>query len=358
MIHVAKPMVGDEEINAVINVLKSGNFTSGAEVAAFEKEFAEYIGVKHAVSCNSGTAALQLAMQALNIKGKEVVVPPMSFFATVSSVIMSGNTPVFSDVDERCNLDPENLEIYINGTAEAIIPVHFYGHPCQIDKIMEIAKRHNLFVIEDCAQAHGAEVNGRKVGSIGHIGCFSFFATKNMTTIEGGMITTNSDEVAREVKILRSHGMIDRNTHLRIGYNYRLNEVSGAMGRVQLRKLDELNKKRIEISYDLMNGIEPKEWFKLYIPEKNVKDVFFWFPIFCDYPGKFSSYLEENGIGYRFRYNKPLYDQPCLNSNYSFNFRERAENFSGKMFGLPNYPGLTKYQVNKVIDVVNNFNPL
>lgn len=358
-IPVARPMVGEEEIEAAIRVLRSGNYISGPEVAAFEEEFADYIGVKYAVACNSGTAALQLALQALSIehKNQEVIVPSMSFFASVSSVVLAGATPIFADVDDRCNIDPNDIQQYLWSGTKAIIPVHLYGHPCQIDKINQIAKKNNLFVIEDCAQAHGAEFKGKKVGSLGHIGCFSFFATKNMTTIEGGMITTNNEDVASQAKVLRSHGMIDRHTHIKIAQNFRMNEVSAAIGRVQLRKLGVLNRTRIENSLELLDGIEEKEWFKLYQPEDHVKDVYFWFPIYCNKPQQFIEYLNKHDIGFRFRYHQPLYNQPCLNGCYSYNFRKNADVLSGRMFGLPNYPGLTKYQISKVIDVVNNFKP-
>jgi len=357
MIPVARPVIGDKEIEAAVRVLKSGMYTSGKEVEKFEEEFASYIGTKYAVACNSGTAALHMVLASRYLGEDEVLVPAMSFFATVSSVIMAGYIPVFVDVDDRGNMDPDDLERKITSRSSAVMPVHFYGNPCQIDRILDIAKKHKLSVIEDCAQAHGATFKQQKVGSFGLAGCFSFFATKNMTTIEGGMVTTNDEEKAKFCKMMRSHGMTDRNTHLILGYNYRMNELSAAVGRVQLKRLDLFNKLRTVNSTYLLGRIEDKEWFKLYYPEPHKKDVYFWFPIYCEYPEKFSKHLKDNGIGFRFRYNEPLYKQPCLPSRYYTVHCPNAERLSGKIFGLPNYPALSLEELDKVIDVVNSFKP-
>ena len=358
MIPVARPVIGDEEIEAAIRVLKSGMYTAGREVANFEEKFAEYIGTRYAVVCNSGIAALHLALQAYFFDDDfEVIVPSMSFFATVSSVIIAGGKPIFVDVDDRCNMDPKDVEDKITSRTAAIIPVHLYGHPCQISEILTIARKHNLKVIEDCAQSHGAMYNYIKTGSFGDVGCFSFFATKNMTTLEGGMITTDDEKIYDVCKCLVSHGMKDRNTHLFVGYNYRMNELSAAIGRIQLKKLDMFNNKRIENSMLLLSHLDDKEWFKFYYPEEKTKDVYFWFPMYCEYPTEFSNYLKKNEIGFRFRYHQPLYKQVCLPSEYSQVFCPNAEKLSGKMFGLPNYPGLDKQELERVIDVVNSFRP-
>lgn len=357
MIPVARPVITNDEIEAAIRVLESGMYTSGKEVEKFEEEFAAYIGTKYAVACNSGTAALHLSLASRYLGEDEVLVPSMSFFATVSSVMMAGYIPIFVDVDDRGNMDPEDLERKITSRSSAVIPVHLYGHPCDMDKIVDITNRYNLTLIEDCAQAHGAEFKQQKVGSFGEMGCFSFFATKNMTTIEGGMITTNDEEVTKFCKMMRSHGMSDRNTHLILGYNYRMNELSAAIGRVQLKRLDLLNKLRVVNSTYLLGNIEDKDWFKLYYPEPNKKDVYFWFPIYCEFPEKFSKHLKDNGIGFRFRYNEPLYKQLCLPSHYYKVYCPTAEKLSGKMFGLPNYSALSIEELDQVIDVVNSFRP-
>jgi len=362
MIKVAIPIIGQEEIDAAVEVLKSGMYTSGKIVNKFEEEFAEYIGTKYAVACNSGTAALHMVLKCLGIdEDSRVIVPDMSFFASASSVFMAGGGVEFADVKyDDCNINPKSIEKLIDLDTRAIMPVHFYGNPCDMDEIMKIADDNNLFVIEDCAQAHGAEYKGKKVGSFGIANCFSFFATKNMTTIEGGMITTDEKYIYNKCKQLRSHGMTDRNTHSMIGYNYRMTELNGAIGRVQLRKLDEMNDKRINNSHYLHDGIKTDRVHSLVREEDypHKKHVYFWFPVEVNpiWIPKFMEHLQENGIGYRHRYLKPLHTQPLFKGQYDYD-NSGAELMSGRVFGLPNHPGLGYKDLDKVIEVVNNFKP-
>ena len=255
------------------------------------------------MACNSGTAALHMVLKCLGItEDSKVIVPDMSFFATASSVFMAGGSVEFADVGSDCNINPNSIEKLIDLETKAIIPVHFYGNPCDMDRIMKIAEDNNLFVVEDCAQAHGAEYRGKKVGSFGIANCFSFFATKNITTIEGGMITTDEKYIYNKCKQLRSHGMTDRNTHAIIGYNYRMNELSGAIGRIQLSKLDDLNATRIYNSDYLRNGINNRNIEAVLdfdYPDK--KGVYFWYPVSVGtiWIKKFMKHLQENGIGYQ-----------------------------------------------------------
>jgi dTDP-4-amino-4,6-dideoxygalactose transaminase len=365
MIKVATPMLGDEEYEVAVEVLKSGMYTSGKRVRAFEEAFAKYIGVKYAVACNSGTAALHMALLALQDKDEyaEVIVPPMSFFATISSVIMSGMVPHFVDVKPDCNIDEDQIEDAINMHTKAIMPVHFFGKPCDMEKIMKIARRHQLDVIEDCAQAHGAHLQGKKVGSFGTCGCFSFFATKNMTTIEGGMITTDRSDVYEKCLLLRSHGMTDRDTHSVIGYNYRMNELSGAIGLIQLNKLDGLNDKRISNSQYLFANIYNSFGCGELIDEQIVDGhVYFWYPVRARYSvnasAVFKDYLKDNGIGFRQRYIEPLNKQPVLKGRYSHYRMPVAERMSGNVIGLPNHPGMTQDELDRVVEVVNSYDPI
>lgn len=363
MIKVATPIVGEEEINAVVQVLKSGNYTSSQNVEQFEKDFANYVNTKYAVACNSGTAALHMALLSLKIsQGDEIIVPSMTFFATISAVLMVGATPIFSDIDYNGNIDVHKVEGLITDKTKAIIPVHYFGMPCNIETIMKISKQYNLYIIEDCAQAHGASVKGKKVGSFGHVNCFSFFATKNMTTIEGGIITTNNPYIYDQCNLYRSHGMTDRDTHTILGYNYRMNEISGAIGKIQLKKLDLLNKRRIEISHRLYEGCKSNIFFSpLYgdsIYNENIKCVFFWFPIVFrekELTQKFLKFLKKNDIEYRFRYNNPLYNQPIFKNGYKNTFLPMAEMLSGCVVGLPNHPNLTNKEVDFVIKTVTTF---
>lgn len=355
MIKVAVPMLDEDEIGLVGAVLKSGNYSSGGRVEYFEQEFAKYIGTEYAVACNSGTAALHMVFRALQLNSDTTfITTPMSFFATVSAGLMCDSFPTFVDVDERCNLDPKLIEEAITEKTAAIVPVHFYGHPCEIKEIAEIGKRYAIPVVEDCAQAHGAKYNQKKVGSFGMAGCFSFFATKNMTTIEGGMITTDSRDLYEYCKSLRSHGMTDRHTHSHVGYNYRMSEINAAIGQIQLQKLDDMNDKRIANSLYLQRNIK-NPTLKICGSASNVRDVYFWQPIYTRQPQLFMKYLQDNEIGYRHRYWEPLYRQPVLKNLYRDVNLPKAELFSGKVFGIPNHPGLTSKELDRVVEVVNGF---
>ena len=236
------------EINAAIQgVLDSCAFTLGPEVAAFEQEFATYCGSKNCIAVNSGTSALHLALLAANIgPGDEVITVPHTFVATVSAIHYAGAKTVFVDIDPRSfTMDPTKLEAAITPKTKAIIPVHLYGQPCDMDPIMEIAKRHNLVVIEDAAQAHGAEYKGRRVGSIGDMGCFSFYPGKNLGAYgEGGAVTTDNAEYTRTIRMLRDWGAEKKYHHVLKGYNYRLEGIQGAVLRVKLRHLEAWTKGR------------------------------------------------------------------------------------------------------------------
>lgn len=359
-IKVSVPILHEEELAKVREVLISGNYTSGKYVDQFEKKFADYVGTKYAVACNSGTAAIHLALIYYNIEwGNEVIVPSMTFFATISPILMRNADPIFVDVNDECNINADDIEQHITENTKIIIPVHYFGMPCDMDKIMNIAKKYGLVVIEDCAQAHGAKIDGKAVGSFGNAGCFSFFATKNMTTIEGGMITTNSEEMYERLKQIRSHGMTDRHTHTYLGYNYRMNEVSGVIGLEQLKKLDSFNEKRFENSLYIYNNIKSTKVMPLYrdIIESNKECVFFWCPVITIYDERddFLKHLKENGIGFRHRYNEPLYKQPIFKKKYDSILHSRAEHFSKRVVGLPNHPNLSTKDLDRIIDVVNSF---
>ncbi len=264
MIPIAKPIIADDEIDEVVKVLRSGFIAQGPKVAEFEEKFAEYIGVKHAVAVSSGTTALHLALLAAGIgPNDEVITTPFTFAATGNSVLHVGAKPVFIDIDNKTyNLNPENIENVITDKTKAVMPVHLYGQPAEMDSIKQIAEDHDLIVIEDAAQAHGAVYKGKKAGSLGDMGCFSFYPTKNMTTSEGGIITTENEEMAEKARVLRSHGESERYTHVVLGYNFRMTDIAAAIGIVQLKKLDKFNEKRIENAkylterIDKINGID------------------------------------------------------------------------------------------------------
>jgi len=240
--------ITEEEIKEVIKVMQSQMLTllAGNVVKEFEKEFASYIGVKHAIGVNSGTAALHIAISALDIgPGDEVIVPPFTFIATASSILHNNAIPIFADIDEKTyTLDPKSVKENITDRTKAIIPVHLAGITANMDPLTKIAKENNLSIIEDACQAHGAKYKGKKVGSLGELGTFSFYPSKNMTTGEGGMITTNNDKLAEKCRLIRHHGESSWYVYDRLGWNYRMPEIEGAIGRVQLTKLDNYIKIR------------------------------------------------------------------------------------------------------------------
>jgi len=253
--------LGDEELKAVERVLRSGWLTMGEVTREFERRFAEFLGVRHAIAVANCTAALHLANRALGIgPGDEVICPALTFVATANSVVYTGARPVFADITglDDLSISPADIEAKITPRTRAILVVHYAGYPCDMDPILEIARRHGLRVIEDSAHAPGAEYKGRKCGTIGDVGCFSFFSGKNMTTGEGGMVVTDDDELAERIRLMRSHGMtsltLDRyKGHsfsydvVELGYNYRLDEMRSALGLVQLTRLADNNDRRRRI---------------------------------------------------------------------------------------------------------------
>lgn len=363
MINVAEPLVGEEEFEAVKEVLMSGMYVSGKTVKKFEEEFANYIGTEYAVAVNSGTSALHLSLMALGVEpGDEVIVPALTFFSTISAVIYVGAIPVFADLDENYCMDLNHVKTLINEKTKAIIPVHYFGYMVDILSLTEMVSHTDIVIIEDAAQAHGASFDDHKAGSLGMTGCFSFFATKNMNTMgEGGMITTNSKTVADYCRLARAHGMTDRNTHRFLGYNYRMTEIEAAFGLVQLKKLPIWNSKRDYNSMYILNNLRDLNWIKISKYDTRVNHAWFWCPIQLknrEDIEPFKEYLKKNGIGFRHRYDEPLYKQPALEDcglDYKDVYLPKAEEVCGCLFGLPNHPNMNTKQLNEVIQVVRSF---
>lgn len=282
-IPVAEPCLGEEELKNVIEAVKSGWISSkGKFIEEFERGFAKYCGVKYGIATANGTVALHLALKALGIgRGDEVIVPTLTFIATANAVTYCNAKPVFVDSHpEYWCINPEKIEDKITKNTRAIIVVHLYGHPCDMDWIMDIAEDKGLYVIEDCAEAHGAEYKCRKVGSFGDIACFSFYGNKIITTGEGGMCITNNEELAEKMRILRDHGMSKhkRYWHEVIGFNYRMTNLQAAIGVAQLKKLDEFVKKKREIAKwyaEELKELEEKGLIKLH-PEMNWAKCVYW----------------------------------------------------------------------------------
>jgi len=377
MVRVAAPQVEEAEVLAVREVLLSGSYTSGRRVAEFERRFADYIGVADAVAVNSGTAALHTALAALDLgPGDEVIVPAWTFFATVAAVIQQGAVPVFCDVTlTDFSMSAEDLVRRITPRTKAVIPVHHLGYAAEMAAINEVARGRGLKVIEDCAQSHGTRYRGTQTGALADMGAFSFFATKHMTTGEGGIVTTNDPDLAARMRIFRSHGLAGRDDHVMLGYNYRMTEMSAAMGLVQLQRLDALNEARIRVSEYLLQQIADVPWLRVTGIVNDQKPTYFWCPIIVDEDKlgfsteELIARLLERGVETRHRYKAPLYRQPVLNENlpkllrlsalghlpdYAGLHLPNAERLVGHVIGLPNRPDMNENEIEHVISVVRS----
>jgi perosamine synthetase len=357
MIPIAKPIIGDEEVEEVIKVLRSGFIAQGPKVAEFEEKFAEYIGVNHAVATSSGTTALHLSLLAGGVgPGDEVITTPFTFAATGNSILYVGAKPVFVDINnETYNIDPQMVENAVTDKTKAIIPVHLYGQPADMDSINIIADDNGLLVIEDAAQAHGALYNGKKVGSLGDMGCFSFYPTKNMTTSEGGIITTDNEEMAEKSRVLRAHGESERYTHVVLGYNFRMTDIAAAIGVIQLKKLDKFNEKRIENANYLTERINKIEGIKAPYVADNVKHVFHQYTIRVEKSKRdeLMEFLSSNDIGTGIHYPKPIYKQKLYQElGFSASCPE-AETASSEVLSLPVHPSLGIDDLDKIVSVLD-----
>ncbi len=353
MIPVAQPLIGEEEKQAVLEVLSSGQLAQGPKVAAFEEAFAEYCGVRFAIATSSGTTALHLALLAHGIgPGDEVITTSFSFIATANAVRYAGARPVFVDIEPHTfNLNPAGIEEVITPRTRAIIPVHLFGLPCDMEPILEIADRHGLVVIEDACQAHGAAVNGRRVGSFG-TGCFSFYPTKNMTTAEGGMVTTDDEEVAERLRVIRNHGMRQRYKHEILGYNYRMTDVHAALGLGQLARLEAFNARRRAnaryLNQHLRGVVTP------WAPEG-------FYHVFHQYTvrvpdGKrdwLAERLREQGIGTAVYYPIPIHQQPTFRGLENPVGLPETERAAREALSLPVHPALGEEELQRIVEAVN-----
>jgi len=356
-IPVAEPCLGEEELKNVIEAVKSGWISSkGKFIEEFERGFAKYCGVKYGIATANGTVALHLALKALGIgRGDEVIVPTLTFIATANAVTYCNAKPVFVDSHpEYWCINPEKIEDKITKNTRAIIVVHLYGHPCDMDWIMDIAEDKGLYVIEDCAEAHGAEYKCRKVGSFGDIACFSFYGNKIITTGEGGMCITNNEELAEKMRILRDHGMSKhkRYWHEVIGFNYRMTNLQAAIGVAQLKKLDEFVKKKREIAKwyaEELKELEEKGLIKLH-PEMNWAKCIYWmYSILIEDKAKVSrddlmKMLEKNGIETR-PFFVPIHMLPIYDSGKKLSV---AEELAKKGINLPSGVKLKKEDISTV----------
>ncbi len=359
-IPIARPSIGEEEIRAVEAVLRSGMLVQGEAVARFEDEFSAYIGSGAGVAVSNGTVALDLALKGLSLEpGSEVITPAFTFIATANVALYQGLRPRFADVDPRTfNIDPEDLAERITPRTKAVIGVHLYGQPFDLDAVSEICEDRGLHLIEDCAQAHGAELNGKKVGSYA-TGCFSFYPTKNMTTGEGGMITTDDPELGIRLRLLRNHGDLGKYNHVVLGYNYRMTNIQGALGLVQLKRLEKFIRQREKNAQALDQGLKVEGITTPY-KAPGARHVYNQYVVRVEEEFPFGreelmARLQKAGIATAVHYPKPVYEQPLyrelgLDRGVSCPV---AEEVSARVMSLPVYPDLGSDDLSRIIQTMN-----
>jgi len=337
----------NEMEESAIHALKNESFVGGESVSKFEEEFAKYTGTKYAVSVNSGNSALQLSLMALGIGEKsKVITPTNSFIASANCIRMTNAEAILTDIDMKDGgIDLANNNDMVN----AIIPVHIYGNPCNFDSVKLFSEEQNIPIVEDACQAHGAEYKGKKVGSLGDVGCFSFYPTKNMTVGgDGGMTTTNNEEIAFKIKSIRDNGRKTKNEFDKLGFTMRLNTVNAAIGRVQLKHLDEKTKRRREIASIYRKNLA----HDCILPEnKDGKSVYHQIVIKHEKRDDIRKELTDNEIGSAIYYETPIHKQPIYEE---FGYKlPNSERFSKEIMSLPSYPQLTDEQVLEICECVN-----
>ncbi|HEU5128878.1 MAG TPA: DegT/DnrJ/EryC1/StrS family aminotransferase [Glycomyces sp.] len=349
----AKPHIGEDEIEAAVAVLRSGQVVQGPQVAAFEEEFTKVSGTAHCVAVNSGTSALQLALLGMGIgPGDEVIVPSFSFAASANAVRLVGADVVFADIepDSFC-LDPDAAAALIGPKTAAIMPVHLYGHPADMDRLTALAERHSLAILEDACQAHGAQVAGRPVGSFGAAGTFSFYPTKNMHALEGGMISTDDAQLARTLRLLRNQGMEQRYANEIVGANMRMTDVSAAIGRVQLGRLEEWTEARRANAARLDAALAGLATVAVPPVAPNARHIYHQYTVrVAGDRDAAQERLKADGIGSAVYYPIPIHRlAPYAGSDADLPETDRA---AAEVLSLPVHPSLTDGEIERVADAV------
>jgi dTDP-4-amino-4,6-dideoxygalactose transaminase len=355
LIPLVRIVIEEDVKKAVEKVLDSGIFVLGEETKRFEEEFSRYIGVRYGVATSSGTTSLFLILKALNIgDGDEVLVPGYTFIASISPILHFGAKPVFVDIDpETYTLDIDDLRRKVGEKTKAVIPVHLFGHSVDMDPLLEVARKHGLYVIEDAAEAHGGEYKGKRLGSIGDVSFFSFYPSKNMSVYgDGGMVVTNDPDLAEKVRLLRHHGQVGRDEYRYLGYNMKMSEIHAAIGRVELKKLDKRNKVRRrlagvyreELGETVDNPVE-REWayhvYHLYVIKARSRD-------------KLYNYLLERDIGCAIHYRKPAYRHRILGVNTNLKLKG-SEYAAEKSLSLPMSPYLEEEEISYIAGEIKKF---
>ncbi len=366
-IPVFKPSYGAAEFKALKKVLQSGWTGLGPETEAFENEFAEYIGVRYAVAVNSCTAALHLALKVAGVEGGEVITTPMTFVATNHAILYNSSIPVFCDIEpDTLNIDPACIEALVTKKTRAIMAVHYGGHACDMDALRKIAKKYRLRVIEDCAHACGGEYKEIKLGSFGDLGCFSFQAVKNLSTGDGGMITTNSKCWHAELKKLRWMGITQdtwtrKKTRYRhdwkynvesVGFKYHMNDLTAALGRVQLSKLESLNERRRRIVREYDRGLQQLSHIEKPFEKDYAKSAWHSYVIKLSKRNALHLFLQERGISTGIHY-YPNHLYPVYRTHYRR--LPVAERVWKKILSLPLYPDLSVREAHRIVACIREF---
>ncbi|MFC7231565.1 DegT/DnrJ/EryC1/StrS family aminotransferase [Saliphagus sp. GCM10025308] len=355
MIPIANPTISDEAKERVQAVLDSGMLADGPEVREFEREFADYCGVEHAVGTANGTTALHAALEALDIgEGDLVLTTPFSFIATANAIRFTGAEPVFADIDpDTYNLDPDSVrKVAYERDIDAIVPVHLYGLPAEMRPICKLATELDIPVVEDAAQAHGAMYQGDRVGSVGDVACFSFYPTKNMTTGEGGMIVTDRDDIASSLRQFINHGRTGSYEHETVGHNFRMTSIAAAIGRIQLQQLPNFIETRRKNAKQLTNGLESTS---LETPSEpsHMKHVYHQYTVRSNDRNDLKSYLSSQEIGSGVYYPTCIHNQPAYADLEAT--VPNAEAAADTVFSLPVHPALSTNDIKHIIDVITNY---
>ena len=362
MIPITQVQFGAEEEELVLKVLRSGNIAQGPVVAEFERRFADLVGVKHAIAVNNGTTSLVAALQVMDLEpGDEVLTSPFTFVATVNAALEAGATVTFADINETdFNLNPESVSERVSTKTKVLAPVHLYGQTADMSALMEIAQAHDLFVLEDAAQSHGATFNGKQAGSFG-IGSFSFYATKNLTTGEGGIITTNDDSVADRLRVLRNQGMRERYVYEVAGHNYRMTDLQAAVVLPQLDRYEQTVSKRRENAEILTTGLSNVKG--LITPPTFEERGHVWHQYTIRVTGDAAVTrdeavikIQESGVGAGIYYPKLIGDYTAYSENPRVNISETpvAAMVASQVISIPVHQGLSSDDLKRVIEVVSS----
>lgn len=357
-IPLSKPFVDQETRDAVIRALDSGQYILGPECKALEKELAAFLGTKEAILLTSGTAAIQLALEALGVKpGDEIIVPALTAFPTIEPMLHLGVVPRFAEIDETFTMDPRHAESLINSRTVGLAPVHLYGQPANIPAFSAMAQKHKLFLLEDVCQAQGAETKGKRCGSFGIAGCFSFYPSKNMTVAgDGGALATSDAALAEKVRMLRNHGRKGRYEHEVAGYNLRFNEIQAAVGRVQLKHLSGFVDKRRHIAERYNQLLKPLgESLVLPVEAAGTRHAYHLYVVRTPRRDELKNYLKEQGVGTEIHYPIPCHLQPAVKSKFKNPPLPFTEKACAEILSIPMFPALTDAQVEEVARHIAGF---